>query len=382
MPPPSLRFAGFALLLAALSTGASACAGDGRKGTEDEGDPSGAENDAGTRDAAPSPATDARVERVDADGSQAVSADAASVVSLPPPDAGAIRDAGATTTAPPEGLGSWSRGTLIPTARTELAVALLDGKIYVAGGYGGLTAFEAYDPASDTWEKLKPLPAGREHPSLAALDGIVYLTGGNASETYAYDAKAATWTPRKSLLFARYAAAAVALDGALYLLGGTGPSAEVVQKYDPKADTWTARASLSMVRDHIAAVALNGKIYALGGRPGRGAVYDSVEIYDPIADRFDPGPKMLEGRSGFGAAVVNGKIYVAGGEVLVDPFSVRDTAEGLDPTTGVWTFKATLPTPLHGTGAVGALGKMFLFGGATMPASATVRAGGVNILTP
>ena len=49
----------------------------------------------------------------------------------------------------------------MPTIRTELAVAELDGQIYVAGGLGGLTAFEAYDPKTDTWTARAALPMVR-----------------------------------------------------------------------------------------------------------------------------------------------------------------------------------------------------------------------------
>jgi hypothetical protein len=91
---------------------------------------------------------------------------------------------------------------------------------------------------------------------------------------------------------------------------------------------------------------------------------------------------MQEGRSGFGAAVVDGKIYVCGGEVLVQPFSVRDTVEVFDPASTSFRFEAKLPGPLHGVGAVGYGGRMFVFGGASMAASAAPRTGGVNILTP
>src|SRR3954471_1316823 len=74
--------------------------------------------------------------------------------SMPPSDAG-----GAVPS-------SWTEGATMPTVRTELAAAELEGKIYVAGGYGGLHAFEAYDPKGDTWTKLKDMPVDREHPSL------------------------------------------------------------------------------------------------------------------------------------------------------------------------------------------------------------------------
>ena len=48
--------------------------------------------------------------------------------------------------------------------RSELPAAALRGTIYVAGGtaqLGTTTAFEAYDPALDSWEELLDLPAAR-----------------------------------------------------------------------------------------------------------------------------------------------------------------------------------------------------------------------------
>ena len=113
--------------------------------------------------------------------------------------------------------------------------------------------------------------------------------------------------------------------------------------------TWTTGMPMPTTRTELAVALLDDKIYVAGG---------------------------------FGAAVIDGRIYVAGGEVLVAPLSVRDTVEMFDPATGMWTFKADLPMPLHGTGAVAYDGKMYLFGGVSNPASANPRMGGVNIFTP
>jgi hypothetical protein len=66
----------------------------------------------------------------------------------------------------------------------------------------------------------------------------------------------------------------------------------------------------------------------------------------------------------------------------MQPFFVRDTAEVFDPAANSWRLIADLPGPLHGIGAVGFQGRMFVFGGASMAAAATPRLGGVNILTP
>jgi N-acetylneuraminic acid mutarotase len=280
---------------------------------------------------------------------------------------------------------TWTTGMAMPTVRTEIAVAELNGLVYVAGGYGGMTAFEVYDPENDSWDSLAELPVGLEHPSLGALSGLIYLTGGGGSATYAYDPGANAWSERAPLIYPRHAAAMVALDGALYLVGGTGPSDRVLQRYDVAGDAWEPLAELSVTRDHVAAVVLNGKIYALAGRlmSAPGAPYTSVEIYDPGSNMWMPGVDMQDSRSGLAAAVVGGQIYVAGGEVLdLLGFSVRDTVERFDPVAGQWHYEAMLPVQLHGTGAVGLGNRMLIFGGASNPAAIDPRTGIVYIYGP
>lgn len=303
--------------------------------------------------------------------------------------AGAMAAAGSGgASAPaPSGPGMWTTGMAMPTIRTELSAALLDGKFYVAGGFaGGFTgsdAFEAYDPASDSWEKKAAVPKAVEHPTLAEAGGKLYFTGGGGVETFEYDAQADSWTPRADMIYDRYAASATTLDGLIYVVGGQGASDTVPQVYDPAADKWTEIAPLSTKRDHAVAVTLDGKVWALGGRLGAGSAFDSVEIYDPKTNTWTAGPKMQDTHSGFGAAVVDGRIYVAGGEILVQqPYFVRDSTEMYDPVEGVWTYKAKLPTPLHGTWGGALNGKFYLFGGASQAASASPKTGVVHIFTP
>ena len=91
---------------------------------------------------------------------------------------------------------------------------------------------------------------------------------------------------------------------------------------------------------------------------------------------------MHPARPVLAAAALGGGIYVAGGEVLELPFSVRDSVEVLDLASGTWSYRASLPGPLHGIGAVAYGGKMYVFGGAANAASASPRVGGVNIYEP
>lgn len=268
----------------------------------------------------------------------------------------------------------------MPTARTELAVALLDGRMYVAGGFGGPAAFESYDPETDSWATHRSLPLGLDHPSLAALGGQVYLTGGSQAQLWAYDPESDSWSVRAPMPQARYAAAAVTVGEAMYVIGGSGVEATNVLRYDPATDSWSVRGQLAQVRDHVAAVALDGKVYILGGR-NLGAL-NSTAIYDPSAETVTPGPNMMDSRSGFGAAAVGPFVCAAGGEVLGIPSLTRQTAECWDTRDDTWAWVDNLPRPLHGVGAVGLEDRMYFFGGAEVAASAVPALGWVYILEP
>jgi hypothetical protein len=55
--------------------------------------------------------------------------------------------------------GAWTTAAPMPTARSEIAAAAVDGRIYVADGLTALgtsNAFETYDPAAARWQKLPP----------------------------------------------------------------------------------------------------------------------------------------------------------------------------------------------------------------------------------
>ena len=67
-------------------------------------------------------------------------------------------------------------------ARVEHAVAVLDGKLYAAGGlgagYSALSSVERYDPALDVWEAVAPMAEARMAHAVAVLDGKLYAVSG------------------------------------------------------------------------------------------------------------------------------------------------------------------------------------------------------------
>jgi N-acetylneuraminic acid mutarotase len=277
--------------------------------------------------------------------------------------------------APPVDDPFWESGATMPSARSEMPAALLDGLIYVPGGFGGQSDFAAYDPVADEWQELASLPDGRHHLMTVAHDGYVYAFGGGQGLSFSamnnawrYDPVADEWTAVAPLPEPRLAGAAVSLGDYIYLVGGTGGT-DALLRYDPAVDAWTALASLQESREHTAAVVLDGEIVALAGRWAGVGELTSVEIYDPAADAWRFGPPMSVARGGFGAAVApsgegeGGRIYVAGGEVLTGEREALTSVEVYDPATEQWAGGPDLPVGLHGMPMVAYGGALYVIGG-------------------
>ena len=98
--------------------------------------------------------------------------------------------------------GKWS--TIAgPTPREHLAVTAAGGRVYaLAGRLGGddanLMTFEAYTPATGTWESLPPVPEPRGGTGAAVAGGLIVSVGGEEPEgtihsVYGYDLATGQW---------------------------------------------------------------------------------------------------------------------------------------------------------------------------------------------
>ena len=77
----------------------------------------------------------------------------------------------------------WSTGPAMPTARERLAAGVIDGKLYVVGGYTGSSysnALEVYDPEANRWTSRVTTPFARSLLAAGVIDGEFYVVGGIA----------------------------------------------------------------------------------------------------------------------------------------------------------------------------------------------------------
>jgi len=267
--------------------------------------------------------------------------------------------------------GEWRGGTAQQPARSEMPAAVLNGLIYVPGGFGGETVFQTYEPVTGVWDDLAPLPEGRHHLMAAAAGGKVFVFGGAAAgsweptdRVYAYNPSTDSWGSAASMPEPRLSGAAVMLNEKIYIVGGVGGTQSLLE-YDPANNGWRSLAAASQPREHFAAVALNGLLYALGGRWAGVGELISIEVYDPVKDVWREGPPLLRPQSGFGAAVLRGQIVTAGGEIIINGNETLTTLAVFDPGTQAWGFAPQMPIPLHGEAVAAVGGHLYIIGGSS-----------------
>ncbi|HUK21401.1 MAG TPA: kelch repeat-containing protein [Gemmatimonadales bacterium] len=286
--------------------------------------------------------------------------------------------------AAPSDSGYWRTARPLPEPLLDSHAAVLNGRIYVAGGldaHGQPTAHVyRYDPGADAWTQLKDLPAPRHNMPLVVVRDTLYAAGGLSGSSFkaehtlwAYRPDKDEWDSRAGMPGPRGASVAVAVGGKLVVLGGYsrfkdgGLLADPVI-YDPGFNSWLEVWPMPTPRDHLTAETVMGLVYVIGGRPMSPAHnYDVVEIYDPtkyLNGRWLRKAPMPTARSSLGSAVLGGKIHTFGGETA---FEVFGSHEVYDPEKDLWTQAAPLPTPRHGMAVAALDEKAYVIGGGTAP---------------
>ncbi len=248
----------------------------------------------------------------------------------------------------PDDAGTWATKAPISSPRWQAEPAVLNGILYVAGGWNVCTPFadlEAYDPGTDMWTQRAPMRIARGAHGVGVLDGRIYAVGGatdcgnEIASVEAYDPKTNTWTAKASLPTARLGHAVAVTNGKLYAIGGrsSGPQYHDSNfEYDPQSDTWTERAPIPTARAGAAVAVVNGIIYVIGGGDDSRALA-TVEAYDPNTDSWTPRQSMLAPRASLAAAELNGIIYAFAGN------GNSGQVEAYDPGNDTWSVVARLP---------------------------------------
>lgn len=272
--------------------------------------------------------------------------------------------------------GTWEQAAMLPTARQEVGVAVVSGKIYVIGGFNAqgqsVNTVERFDPTINQWETVDDLPAPSplNHVGAAGVNGKLFVIGGlrqnfsAVSSVYCYDPSVEEWTIKSDMPAARGAMGVGAIGDLIYAAGGLpGSRSNDFAVYDTALDEWTPLAAMPTPRDHLAAFAAEGKFYAVAGR-FNGVLMNEVEVYDPATNGWAARTPIPTARGGIAAAVVSGLAYVFGGEGnVLDPNGIFNQAEEYNIAADEWRAVAPMPVGVHGIGAAALGGKIYIPGG-------------------
>ncbi|MCS6909213.1 MAG: LuxR C-terminal-related transcriptional regulator [Anaerolineales bacterium] len=222
----------------------------------------------------------------------------------------------------------WLERAPLLTARSGLAAAVYEGKIYAIAGAtddGPTDVVERYDPATNSWTQLAGAPEPVTEVHAGVIGGLIYVPGGRlpdgtvTSTLAVYDPRSDVWS-RGAPMPAPLSAYALAVhEGKLYVFGGWDGQRYVasVYRYDPETDRWEERPPLPTARGFAGAAAVGGRIFVVGGSDGARSL-NITEAYSPAQQGADAWqtvtPAMSEARHSMGVAGLTDILYVIGGE--------------------------------------------------------------------
>jgi len=248
---------------------------------------------------------------------------------------------------------AWTGAASMPTARARLASATDQGcLLYAIGGMlmgdgGYFNHNEVYDPQSDSWATLTPMPTARSNVGAAVVDGVIYVPGGYYDGSYlntheAYDIAGDSWSSKAPLPTAYSGGVVAAVNGRIYHMGGSpsGGHTNANYEYDPITDSWSTKTAAPEVFAYAGGTVLNGHIYIAGGWLSSSSASTRFLRYDPVGDSWTVLTPMNQGRQSPGLVAAGGYVYAFGGGV---GWTALNSTEQYDPSTNTWTSRPDIP---------------------------------------
>lgn len=267
----------------------------------------------------------------------------------------------------------WQDGAPCPQGRFEGHSFVIDGKMYVLGGFGkgikALTRVDVLDPLTGAWSTRADLPAPVTHVGLALddLQRTAWLAGGFVGDNpgvatdavWSYDVDQDVWSPGPPLPRPVAGGGFARLGRELHWFGGfeadrdTNVPDHWVLDLDDLAQGWSSLAPLPQPRGHVGGAALLGRVHAIGGQFAHDTSpvdLDFHHAYDPLSDTWSEVAPLPFPRSHFesGTFLVDGKVVIVGGRSIVMGLWALSDVTAYDPTSDVWMALPPLPQPRLG----------------------------------
>jgi N-acetylneuraminic acid mutarotase len=281
----------------------------------------------------------------------------------------------------------WKNGAPSPFARVESPTAVVDGKLYLFGGFtddlGASKDVDVYDPMADSWARKKDMPAGLTHLNPATDGKTIWFAGGfrgkhpgpATSEVWKYDIGSDSWAAGPALPERRAGGGLAVVGRRLHYFGGfkVDRDTNAADHWSLPLDggkKWEREADLPDPRGHVCAVVLDGKLYALGGTHGHDVTQVDVASchrFEPAASKWFEVAGLPDGRSHFEGStfVYKGRIVVVGGRCNSSkpPRAVVGDILEYDPQLDAWAVVGEMPEKVLAPSAAIIAGRLVVTGG-------------------
>jgi hypothetical protein len=234
--------------------------------------------------------------------------------------------------------------------------ALVLGGVFAITLATGITAFAQ----SGTFTLTGSLNiARRDHTATLLQNGEVLVAGGTdvdnnfttaLASAELYNPTTGKWTLTGSMSDARTAFTATLLtNGEVLVAGGSNEvdCLDSAELYNPGTGQWTLTGSMNQPRcSHSATLLPNGEVLVAGGTevdPFQSGTLATAELYNPSTRTWEATGSLNVSRAGSAAVLENGQVLLAAGYNITNQSeTILASAELYNPSTGLWTFTASM----------------------------------------
>ncbi len=224
---------------------------------------------------------------------------------------------------------SWEDLASLPEDNVYFRAAYVDGHVYIVGnGYYGNGEIYRYDIANGAWSgSLASLENSRYQAAAAVVDGKIYVAGGwdnvfggisSALEVFDPSDLSLTTLADMPQGLAMSLGIGIPQNGRAYFIGGSNDNGDsgACLEYAPATDQWQTRTAMpnGTTRWFAGGFALNGRVYVVGGNDQNIGYSATTFEYTPVTDSWAQRANMGNARYGFAFGVIGANGYVYGGE--------------------------------------------------------------------
>ena len=244
---------------------------------------------------------------------------------------------------PASGTFSFTTGDMTSIRLGPSLFRLLDGRIFVFGGhngYGPIGTAEYYDPTSQLFSAAGAAVENRLTGGTMLLDGRILFAGGQApggsylASAELFDPASTAFSLTGPLGSPRHGHSHVLLrDGRVLIFGGSVESPRSAELFDPASGTFSPLSPMTATHGSGTTIVLaDGRILIIGGYDEHGQAVATTELFDPASLSFSPSPVLLDqARADGGLTKLGPGRYLLSGGVGAGQLASVDLIETCPP---------------------------------------------------